>query len=70
MKEIEKEMLFCLQFITNLKKPNKKIINVEGKVHGTISQKILGKNGFGYDPIFIPKKSKINFWTNVKKKKN
>ena len=26
----------------------------EGRVDGTVSNKILGKEGFGYDPIFIP----------------
>ena len=26
----------------------------EGKVYGSISPKIMGKQGFGYDPIFIP----------------
>lgn len=26
----------------------------EGVVHGTIAEKPLGKNGFGWDPIFIP----------------
>ena len=39
----------------------KKIITVQGKIRGSISKKIVGKKGFGYDPIFIPKKEK-NFW--------
>tara|TARA_B100000575_G_C23138868_1_gene662279 strand:+ start:1078 stop:1656 length:579 start_codon:yes stop_codon:yes gene_type:complete len=38
----------------SIKFPKRKIITVTGKVHGKISKKILGKNGFGYDPIFIP----------------
>ena len=45
----------------SLKYPKKKVITVQGKIYGTISKKILGKNGFGYDPIFIPKKYKITF---------
>ena len=39
-----------------------KIITVEGKIKGTISKVIIGKNGFGYDQIFIPLKKKITFW--------
>jgi XTP/dITP diphosphohydrolase len=26
----------------------------EGKIHGKVTQEIIGENGFGYDPIFIP----------------
>ena len=31
--------------------------------------KILGKKGFGYDPIFIPNNSKITFGQMSKKRK-
>ena len=38
-----------------------KITTVQGNLKGTVSNKILGKKGFGYDPIFIPKGQKITF---------
>ena len=46
-----------------------KITTVQGNLKGTISNKILGKNGFGYDPIFIPKGQKITFGQMSKIKK-
>ena len=40
---------------------DKIIASVVGKIEGSISNKIRGKNGFGYDPIFIPKKKRQTF---------
>ena len=40
---------------------DKKIASVLGKVEGHISTKPKGKNGFGYDPIFIPKNRRKTF---------
>ena len=41
--------------------PNKKKIYSLGKVSGKISKTKKGKNGFGYDPIFIPNGHKRTF---------
>ena len=53
-----KARFICALSISHL---NKKIACVIGKVEGRITDEPRGKNGFGYDPIFIPKNSKKTF---------
>ena len=51
------------------KKNNGKIVSAEGRLKGKISNKIIGKMGFGYDPIFILLKKKKTFGQMLKSKK-
>ena len=53
-----KARFVCALSISSL---NKKIACVTGKIEGKISIKPKGKNGFGYDPIFIPNGHKRTF---------
>ena len=53
----------------SFKLPKKKPINAIGKIKGSISYNILGKNGFGYDPIFIPDNYDKTFGEMLKSKK-
>ena len=71
LKKLKKKKNKSAYFICNLSYKNKegKIISVEGKIDGKISNKILGKKGFGYDPIFIPNNKKITFGQMSKVKK-
>ena len=71
LKKLEKKKNKSATFVCSLsyKYPNGRIITVEGKINGKISSKILGKNGFGYDSIFIPNKRKTTFGQMAKSKK-
>ena len=53
-----KARFICALSICHL---DKKIASVSGKVEGYISSNPKGKNGFGYDPIFIPKNKRRTF---------
>tara|TARA_B100001121_G_scaffold308919_1_gene334191 strand:+ start:2582 stop:3160 length:579 start_codon:yes stop_codon:yes gene_type:complete len=55
----------------SFKYSKKKVVNVTAKINGTITKKIIGKNGFGYDPIFIPKNFDKTFaqFSKIKKMK-
>ena len=59
-------------FICSLsyKEKRKKMVTKIGKIHGIISKKISGKNGFGYDPIFIPRNYTITFGQTIYSKKS
>jgi XTP/dITP diphosphohydrolase len=71
LKKLEKEKNRAATFVCSLsyKDTKNKITSVEGKIHGKISNKILGKKGFGYDPIFMPDNEKITFGQMSKLKK-
>jgi|TARA_B100000767_G_C19771479_1_gene540291 XTP/dITP diphosphohydrolase len=65
IKNTKAKFICCLSF----KKGKKNCITATGIIHGNISNKILGSNGFGYDSIFIPKKYQITFGQMSKRKK-
>ena len=71
LKKLEAKKNRSAFFVCNLSYKNSegKIISVEGKIRGKISKKILGKKGFGYDPIFIPNNRKITFGQMTKSTK-
>ena len=41
-----------------------------GEVRGTISKEIRGKEGFGYDPVFIPEREERSFAEMSPEEKN
>ncbi|MDC1092526.1 RdgB/HAM1 family non-canonical purine NTP pyrophosphatase [Pelagibacteraceae bacterium] len=71
LNKLERKKNRSATFVCNLsfKGMDGKIISVEGRVQGKISNKILGNKGFGYDPIFIPKNTNLTFGQIPKMKK-
>lgn len=49
---------------------NTKSYFFEGIVEGTITEQQLGTNGFGYDPVFIPKGYNITYAQMTQEQKN
>ena len=49
--------------------PNGHFVTKIGKIEGRISNLKKGKNGFGYDPIFIPRGKRLTFGEMDRKKK-
>tara|TARA_B100000959_G_scaffold153585_1_gene161113 strand:- start:400 stop:993 length:594 start_codon:yes stop_codon:yes gene_type:complete len=64
-KEISARFICCLTVCW----PTGKLIMSEGIVNGNISSTKRGTNGFGYDPIFLPKNYKQTFGEMEKKLK-
>ncbi len=71
LKKMDKKKNRKATFVCSLSYKNSfgKITSVEGRLRGSISTKIIGKKGFGYDPIFVPYKKKITFGQMHKLKK-
>jgi len=57
----DKKILAQFVCVLTIYWPKGKTIVSKGKIKGIISSKKKGKNGFGYDPIFIPLKKKLTF---------
>ena len=71
LKKMKKKKDRSALFVCSLsiKKATGKLLTVSGKIRGEISHKIIGVNGFGYDPIFIPEGQNITFGQRKKEKK-
>ena len=68
MENIENRKAFFKTIITL--KTNENEWQFEGVCEGTISKEILGEDGFGYDPIFIPNGYEISFAQMNENQKN
>ena len=71
LKKMKKKKNRSATFVCSLslKYPKGKMVTVTGRINGSISHKILGNKGFGYDPIFIPSSKSITLGQMPKLKK-
>ena len=71
LKKMMKKKNRSAKFICSLSymNSNKRITTANGIIYGKISKKILGKKGFGFDPIFIPNSYKKTFGEMSKSRK-
>jgi XTP/dITP diphosphohydrolase len=71
LKKMKKKTNRSATFVCSLsfKNTKGKIFTVIGKIKGSISNKIIGSKGFGYDPIFIPNSGSVTFGQMSKRKK-
>ena len=71
LKKMMKKQNRSAKFICSLSymNSNKRITTANGIIYGKISKKILGKKGFGFDPIFIPNSYKKTFGEMSKSRK-
>ena len=69
VKRKKNDKAFFITAISLSIKPNHHIIFI-GKIIGTVSLKPKGRNGFGYDPIFIPENWKKTFAEMKSEEKN
>jgi len=60
----------CFRSVFAYNNPDSKPLYFVGECYGTISEKPLGNNGFGYDPIFIPENSDKTFAQMLTEEKN
>ncbi len=52
--DFDKSRAYFTAIIALYFKPLEKIFLFEGNIKGKVSERIIGKGGFGFDPIFIP----------------
>ena len=63
----EKAYFIC---VLSLAEPNGSAIEFTGRVDGSLIYPPRGKNGFGYDPIFIPQGSTQTYGEIIQQEKN